>query len=93
MSEKKDKKKRSTVMVPKYDLSQQTQFIYSLCEEMKFKYQDLLTLIFADWICNFQYVSSVNGPAQAFVSYLQTAKKTAEKLKELRKCLDQNNQE
>lgn len=85
MSEKKNKHK---IDIPIYDVEPQMDFITSVCNSMKFDAKVLITLIFADWICNFQEISSIQGPEKALLSYLSSCKSTRDKLIQLREVVE-----
>lgn len=51
MSEKKSKKKRGTVTLPKYNVSHQLEYVRSFCEHTHFDSEVLTGLILADFIC------------------------------------------
>lgn len=77
------------VKIPKYDSQAQLSFIVDVSKTFDFEPQTLLSLILADWICNFQEVSSIQGSYKAFVSYLQSCEKTSSKLSQLREVINE----
>lgn len=89
MSEKNEKK----VKIPVYSIEKQMDFIVSVCEDYDFNPQTLITLIFADWICTFQELTSkVSGNSyQSFVSYLKSTEKTYDKLNQIREYIENGN--
>lgn len=85
MSEKKQTAKRHTITYPKYDKDSQMDFLKSLCEEMSFDCDRLVTLIFASWIFQFQkLVHEGHTPYEVFTSYIASTMNTYYDLKELK---------
>lgn len=90
MSEKKNKSERSTMLIPIYDLQSQVSFLYTLCDDFKFEYESLLSLIIADWICKFQQSCQVTSPFKAFLSFLNTTQDTKDFLLQVKKEVMKN---
>lgn len=93
MSERNNKKIK--INIPKYDIEGQMTFLKNVCDVNKFDVRTLITLIFADWIAQYQ-VSCINGSGdyqKAFHSFLATCENTANCLKGLKKALENENAE
>ena len=78
------------IPVPVYDIKSQSEFIISLCTEMQFRYEDLIPLIFAEWIYNLQSIAinSNQGYQKAFFSYLSHSNDVARNLKKLKEKIE-----
>lgn len=83
--------KKINLKIPKYDLEGQTRFIYQVCEDFKFDYNTLISLILADWIATFQLACSKSDGHhyKAFLSYLDNTKNTYKTLKEVKKYVEE----
>lgn len=79
------------VKVPLYNIEEQIKFINSVASDFDILPDRLMSLICADWICNFQVLSSKQGPYKAFVTYLQTIGVTRSKLIEIKEAIENGN--
>lgn len=81
-------KDKTTVILPKYDVEKQMQFIANLCNDVEFDARVLITLIFADWINDFQQQSMNVGFIHAFSDFLSTAEPTFNQLKKIKERIE-----
>lgn len=87
-----EKKVKGQINIPLYDIKEQANFIISICDDLSFEYDKLIPLILADWIYTFQLATSKSDYRKAFLTYLDSATLTADKLKKLKKDLENERQ-
>lgn len=90
MSEKKQKQKRGTILVPRYDLKKQLEYLRSFCEQVHFSGDALITLILADFIYRVEKLTVIDKQdiSVAFMSFLSSSVETAENYKKLKGIID-----
>lgn len=71
------------IIIPKYDVEKQLEFLSDICNDIEFDAKVLITLIFADWILGIQTKCKHVGIYQAMKDFLLSSEKTFKLLKEL----------
>lgn len=86
------KKTKVNIIIPKYEIQGQLDFLASVCESFDFDVKVLIPLIFADWICDFQVATSKSNAQKAFISYLSSTSKVRDTLEQIKKYVENENE-
>lgn len=72
------------IIIPKYDVEKQLEFLSDICNDIEFDAKVLITLIFADWILKLQTECKHCGIYQAMKEFLLGSEQTFKLLKKIK---------